>query len=528
MAPRNTPARTKALAFLRELIASGRETGTYRLPTVRELAALAGVGPMTMLRAVQQLSVAGELDARPKQGITIAGGRHEADPRSVLEGTARDAHLQTWERVYRQFQHDLIIGVYAPGTVCPTYKELAEHYGTSYHSLRKAVDHLVSSGALVRYKKGLQVPVLVRRRPGGTIVLLAHAASDGRLDVSFARAAEGLALFQSECYRRNVSLEVVPVRTQTGSGVAARMGGKGPGGLPSDRPDILGYAMYGSALPNRLLEDLCLRLAPADKPVAVFDDGSGLKVPSGLTTRLTIVRGTNTQTASHRVGRFLLHLGHRRVLYLSPTHGAAWSQERLQGLVAAFAEAGMPDAVTGITCERLQHTPDALPAGRTVHSLTEEAVSALRSAGGEPCEMFAHLLRRIEPRLFALMEEELLWPVERELFERALALPEATAWVASSDYVASRVVRFLREQGVAVPRDISVVGFDDSMEAFVHGITSYNFDMHSVVRGLLGHILNPPQGPPKRGKDRILDIEGFVTERETTAKAPSEQRPEIG
>jgi len=145
MSVRNTPARSRARAILKDLIRAGRESGKTRLPTVRTLARLAGVGPTAMLRAVQDLAAQGELDARPRQGIVIAGARAMPNPAAILRKEPSSWQRNTWERVYHGLQNDLLSGVYPPDSVWPSHKELAERYGTSYHSLRKAVDRLLAA-----------------------------------------------------------------------------------------------------------------------------------------------------------------------------------------------------------------------------------------------------------------------------------------------------------------------------------------------------------------------------------------------
>ena len=56
---------------------------------------------------------------------------------------------------------------------------------------------------------------------------------------------------------------------------------------------------------------------------------------------------------------------------------------------------------------------------------------------------------------------------EREEFylERLEAIKTYTAVFAASDYYALELIRFLVQNGVSVPGDISVIGFDGSREA---------------------------------------------------------------
>jgi DNA-binding LacI/PurR family transcriptional regulator len=87
-------------------------------------------------------------------------------------------------------------------------------------------------------------------------------------------------------------------------------------------------------------------------------------------------------------------------------------------------------------------------------------------------------------------------------YARRLNVPVATLAVECID--------FLHERGVQIPRRISVVGFDDSIEAQIHGLTSYNFNSIGVARGMLAHLLNP------HPVDDFTEIPGTVVERRTS------------
>jgi DNA-binding LacI/PurR family transcriptional regulator len=88
----------------------------------------------------------------------------------------------------------------------------------------------------------------------------------------------------------------------------------------------------------------------------------------------------------------------------------------------------------------------------------------------------------------AARRERLLEALEPHL-EAALKRKDLTAWVAVDDDTALLVLDFLGRRGLEVPRDISLVGFDDTPEGARRDLTSYNFEFerlnHYVVRFLL-------------------------------------------
>jgi LacI family transcriptional regulator len=93
--------------------------------------------------------------------------------------------------------------------------------------------------------------------------------------------------------------------------------------------------------------------------------------------------------------------------------------------------------------------------------------------------------------------------------------PRPTAIVASSDQMAIGALRLLRERGVRVPDDLSIVGFDDSPLASytVPALTSVAIPMYEIGRRVMGLLLR--LRADGRAVSAVLPAELRV--RETTA-----------
>jgi DNA-binding LacI/PurR family transcriptional regulator len=102
-------------------------------------------------------------------------------------------------------------------------------------------------------------------------------------------------------------------------------------------------------------------------------------------------------------------------------------------------------------------------------------------------------------------------------FERILHTHPATAWVAFNDDLALIALDYLREAGVRLPRDLSLVGFDDTLEGFGEGLTSYSFNVAAIVNEMLEHVLAPGRTRPRDGS---VEMAGMVVERQTSGEAP--------
>ena len=93
-----------------------------------------------------------------------------------------------------------------------------------------------------------------------------------------------------------------------------------------------------------------------------------------------------------------------------------------------------------------------------------------------------------------------------------------TAIVGSQDFTAVLAHEFLKQQGVAVPGQISLCGFDNAQVSIVDDLTSYNFLFNSIAADAVAYIINP-SAPAFAGRQRI-ECSGTIMQRNTTGKAP--------
>ena len=91
-----------------------------------------------------------------------------------------------------------------------------------------------------------------------------------------------------------------------------------------------------------------------------------------------------------------------------------------------------------------------------------------------------------------------------------------TAIYAANDQMANGAIAALRDSGLRVPEDVSVVGVDDSLDDFVahNELTTVRFDLHQRGREVFEHAV-PKEGAP--GKTVAIRIPGQLIIRHTTA-----------
>lgn len=85
-----------------------------------------------------------------------------------------------------------------------------------------------------------------------------------------------------------------------------------------------------------------------------------------------------------------------------------------------------------------------------------------------------------------------------------------TAFACNCDITASLLIRFLRERGIRVPEDVSVVGFDNYLSHGNSGteITTYEVDIKEMARETINNLLKKLRG--ENSKHGITVVEGRI------------------
>jgi hypothetical protein len=321
---------------------------------------------------------------------------------------------------------------------------------------------------------------------------------------------EVLSALDSECSKAAIRLRIVHLFPHDALMDELRRARRGESG-----DALLGYLVSITGGSAEQYREILATLVPSDKPIAVFDQtggATGVRLPGGRALRVfTIANSTNPGL---QMGRYLLGLGHRRIAYMAPRHGDIWSVRRLEGLVEAFRAVEPDGAVVPFTDSGL-----GLDGRGERHAGADIQAAAHR--GLRPTVPLERYIGRALTRMNDELGRQVAWASLEEAFrpamERALADRSITAWVGASDGIALLCRAFLQEKGVRVPDELSLVGFDDSTEAFSANLTSYNFNRAAAIHAVIAYLVgSPTQRLPARQGD-MVEIEGFVAPRGSSA-----------
>jgi DNA-binding transcriptional regulator YhcF (GntR family) len=426
-----------------------------RLPTGRDLAARTGASTRTVQQALDRMREQGIIESRPRAGFWRAG----ETPKHEYVSTRRNANdLGT------QLRKELMDGIHPWESALPSIKELAVRWNCHVQTVTKALESAIHAKLLERRGR-LHFPVrprLHRRAPNPILLCVGAMASDGSLRMDSDRESD----FWRELGAQASMAGVVPVRHGWSEGRIT------PG------PNVVGVVASTWHLPD---------------PMQVYKELSKLRVPVCVWVEEHILEGLSVESKlrfhdqgySSEIGalvaRHLLDLGHRKMAFISPWHASQWSRNRLKGLEReVVSRGGKVDAF----CLGSESEWDRLIPAETDPLLVN----------GFPGDRLERMVEGPTGKLRDFAAAELGWNrIRRDsfpLFEQALA-SGATAWIGANDAVALNAVSWLRDRGIDVPGAISVVGFDDTVEALRGDLTSFRFSCAAMARSMIQQIMSP-------------------------------------
>ena len=518
---KKTPAQIRALDFLHSLIKKHERENKPRLPNLERLSEMAGVSPLTMWKAVGRLKNEGILTTSHGHGINISQAKpateESADFHARVTPELSHHKKQKWETLYNQMEQDILRGIYFPGDVLPAPKMLTRKYGVCYRTLKKTLDGLVEKHFIAPYRKSYRIPVLSSSQSHAKIVLILNGDASGNLQFLTPRAQENLYALENECSKVNVGLEIIPCDIL--SNRLFNQSKKIPvAENAAGQKSILGYLLWTMGRSHDIA-DLIRYIARPNLPVALLDEtgcNADVRIPdSGCNLKFFAM--AYSPLCAKEVGRYLLNLGHREIAFISPFHNNVWARNRLDGLQRIFESAGIKNGVHAVTIDEFSNQQDFLNRVRNAHNAFDLLLTVDLNKLEETRVVRPGALHSLREKMESVVGREAVGIELHRLFEKALAYPDVTAWVAANDDVALECVGFLRSSGHAVPQAISVVGFDNTHEAFLNKLTTYNFNSPAVIRAMLSHILDPKPKQRINEENEPFEIEGLIIERETSA-----------
>lgn len=223
------------------------------------------------------------------------------------------------------------------------------------------------------------------------------------------------------------------------------MASNAPGELDRLVTNLLAYQVDGIITASvAISNDVTRRCADAGIPLVMFNRG---QPGSGLSS----VTSANRE-GGRKVARFLVEGGHQRIAHISGWQGSSTGRDRQQGLIEGLADLGA--------------SPIAIIDGHYDRDVAAAAARELMGASKPPDAIFA-----------------------------------------GNDHMAFAVIDTLRAMGVAVPQDVSVVGYDDVPIAAwpSYDLTTMRQPVNRMVEATVETLINQIQDPDRPVQQMEID-----------------------
>jgi DNA-binding LacI/PurR family transcriptional regulator/DNA-binding transcriptional regulator YhcF (GntR family) len=543
------PALQSALNFIKNNLEKGTWLQGEQLPPIRILAKMASVSVRTMVRAAAILKSTGAISGVERSRL-IAGNRVKGASLHV------DHPGQIWLKKRSLIEQDILSGKYAELGRLPSTKELQAHYGVCFRTIRKILDSLVKDN-VVRYVNKKHEFWSVSGKPFQQRVVFLSSKILIR-PVSALNQGQNriFDLLEYECLHHGLKLEIVEIDIY--DSIAIRRAASDP----ALTAPALGYIIdmwwaIGEEARHSLF-DLLARLALLKRPVAILDEIGDFSLPLPVSVNpLVQVFRIEGRKAGNRIGRMLLEMKHRSVVYLSSVHHASWSQQRLAGVVEEYNKAGLGLGVIPVVGEMAEVNHEYVLAISGFDESLLQRILAVNKTESEAEDNFKSFVqykktflpgqfgpkdnqeimerleiirnlagRNIDKALFDMLSDDIFVGIAQHLnrrsrapqFEQALTYDQATAWVCANDGMAMSALSFLRERAIAVPQTKSIVGFDNvPIQAIENRLTTFDFNARGFVHRMLNYLARPPK--PRGPYHHIpIEVEGIVMQRDTTGQ----------
>jgi DNA-binding LacI/PurR family transcriptional regulator/DNA-binding transcriptional regulator YhcF (GntR family) len=470
-----------------------------------------------MGRALDSLRREGVLTVRRKQGICV---------RAASQSPAAQRTMLPHERLKQQIARDIFDGRYRPGAKLPTHAEMQHLYGASYPTIRKALNALQRESMVRRTSRWFGVAAHPHA-PTSSVLFIGQDRGDRGLVILHERFRDFMYALARECTvarMKYVQMGVGPDEKQERFGpLMEKM-------LRSN--NVFGAVVWTNGIEPRCIESIVALLRNRNIVVVLLDEIGDQETGPFISDNAVRIFTIAAFSAGAEIGRFLLGLGHRSIVYLSPFHGHVWSRLRYKGLSDAMGNAGMGRAGE-FTLEQSVGTKAFTPRPET------RAVHEKFSEFGRYLE---RLMESSPPKLNILTRQEVLTmnnllrsssdidsfsQAVRPLCEKIASDRSITAIVAANDIVAILAKDIVNALGIRIPEDISIVGFDNSTYSYVFDLTSYSFDYPDMARKALSFIERPGEFR-KFHPEHTVECRGFIMRRSSVRKVRAGGRGETG
>jgi DNA-binding transcriptional regulator YhcF (GntR family) len=432
------------------------------LPPDREMVSHWGLSPITIQRTLAKLRDEGKLVRIPGKGTFTPDTKHPSDrPMEAKEGVLRDSAA---EHLTKSLIRMIAEGVYRKGKPLPPVKYLRSHFKVSSETITLAYQNMENLGYVEKIGKNYwvgRIDRLLAERPRREVFFLRFGPGDFSSIFNSDPIALAFQKMERELYHSGYFLHPENADNLEGLLKKWETSQQYPAGL-------VFYAVDGTHLP--FFRNLFTRYAVALKKhrVRVLVHGQNNDL-SDITRHASVFSRGNVETDMARVlAHHLLDKGCREAILC--VHESEF-EERYRANFFLKIALSIQSIIPGFKFRLIiRPKPDSTHSLGFVQSLGPDYRKYLESKF--PGADLNALEQAIE--------------FEPDVFEACRRHRDAKLWIFARDKMAAEGLQWLENQKISVPKDISVIGFENDPRYYHFGISTCGPDW-DVIGYVMAH-----------------------------------------
>jgi len=413
----------------KSIVEAGFKEGD-KMPSVRKMALQLGMSVTTIHKAYRELSAEGTI--KLVQGKGCFWGK--------VPTIAVRQEEDVYTSVDKSFLRDLETGFLGAFDPIPSANELSSRYSVSPYIIKKFLLRKVEQGVLRQSGRRFFFNE-ERSVESKHYILFVHRSDErGKMKIESERESS---VFRTLCQiasEQKIAVHFVGFHEPSNSLLSP----DGRSYTVKNDGDCLGVFLSTWLVVDA--QKLFAHFSKMESPISVWWEYAPDAVPVSIRNKKkwAFYNVAFGKEAGHIVGEFLRKKKVEKIHYISPYHASFWSQARLQGV----QEKGV----------------EILPLVSDQYASPFDIINAAEKSG-------ADIQKQMNDAVEALLKNATL-----------------PAFVCANDWVATTIIDLHKSRNLPVPY---VIGFDDTVDSYRYVFDSCSFNVDTMVREALYHIVAP-------------------------------------
>ncbi|MDG5813651.1 GntR family transcriptional regulator [Chitinispirillales bacterium ANBcel5] len=499
----------KVRTYLKELLCN---SGAIKLPSMRAIAQKCGVSVSTVCKVTREFERNGTLNTRWGYRVERAGESEREDRKRKIS-PKKASGARKWEAIRDSIALAIRSAQYRHGSQLPQTRSLQTTYSASYGTVRRALEALTLAGYIEPQGGGYRVVYSARAKTAiwrPRVVVISAGNRPGVPKAISDREQDFYRFLTAGAVQCGIEIELVVYDDWQREPVFLLQSGESVTHLKKDE-SVLGYILSSWHIKD--CEECIFRLSVCNKPISVWMENT-VSEKRRWNRRVRFFNIGYSEKPGEQMAHYLMQVGHTQIAYVSPFHGSVWSQMRLRGIKKALSEAGHnyvlhPFVNTTHTSE--WSVTDSLMCDQSFNNLLNTDALEKYLPGNFRERITNFRLHGIE-----LLRDNMITELMSSALDLIVENQAITAVIGANDLCALLMMHYIQHKAPYAQKRIALCGFDNSFEGLQGGLTSFNFNTHSLTTAMLDFVLHPSLEKGKAGE--VYYFEGSVIERLSTAK----------